>query len=127
MVTRWLWFALGCSSLGLGIAGAVLPLLPTTPFLLLAAWAFARSSPRLHAWLIGHPRLGPAIVQWQEHGVIPRPAKGAAMAAIAATVGASLAMGVRGSILAAQGAVLTGVAVFLLSRPSTPEEAARRR
>ena len=57
----------GCLSLGLGILGIVVPLLPTTPLVLLSAWCFARSSDRLYNWLINHPRFGQVILNWQNH------------------------------------------------------------
>lgn len=57
----------GCLSLGLGILGIVVPLLPTTPLVLLSAWCFARSSDRLYSWLINHPRFGQVILNWQNH------------------------------------------------------------
>lgn len=72
--------ALAAVSLALGIIGAFLPVLPTVPFILLAAWAAARSSPRLQAWLEGHPRFGPPIREWREGGIVRRPAKWAATA-----------------------------------------------
>ena len=57
--------ALGCLCVILGVVGIFLPLLPTTPFLLLAAWLFSRSSTRFHNWLINHPKLGSFITAWQ--------------------------------------------------------------
>ena len=62
---------LGALALGLGVAGIFLPLLPTTPLLLLAAWCFVRSSPRLYEWLLNHPRLGVYIRNFREHRAIP--------------------------------------------------------
>lgn len=117
---RILWAAAGGLALGLGLLGAVLPLLPTTPFLLLAAFCFARSSPRLHHWLITHPRLGPVIVNWQQHGAIPRRAKRMAVLAILVTFGISVALGLRWELLAVQAVVLSVVSLFILTRPDGP-------
>ncbi len=72
------YFLFGCLFLLLGLIGAVLPLMPTTVFLIAAAWAFGRSSPRLERWLLGHPACGPMLVAWRKNRVIPRRAKVAA-------------------------------------------------
>ena len=72
---RTLYLLLGCLSLGLGVLGIFLPLLPTTPFLLLSAVLFARSSERLHRWLLSHPVLGEYIRAFLEDRSIPRRVK----------------------------------------------------
>jgi uncharacterized membrane protein YbaN (DUF454 family) len=82
---RLLFLLLGWLFVGLGIAGAFLPILPTTPFLLLAVACFARSSPKLEAWLIEHPRLGPPLKNWRREGAISRRAKVAAVTLMAAS------------------------------------------
>jgi uncharacterized membrane protein YbaN (DUF454 family) len=69
----YLIFAYLCA--GLGIIGAFLPLLPTTPFLLLAAWAATRGSPELHRWLYEHPRFGPPLIAWEEKRAVSTGAK----------------------------------------------------
>ena len=117
---RILWAGFGGLSLVLGLAGVVLPLLPATPFFLLAAFGFARSSPRLHDWLVHHPRFGPAIRDWQAHGAISPAAKRLAVLAIALTVAISLALGMPWPVLAMQGAVLFAVTTFILTRPDGP-------
>jgi len=68
---RALWTACGLAAVALGTLGIILPLLPTTPFLLLAAACFLRGSDRLHDWLIHHRRFGPLIRQYREHHAIP--------------------------------------------------------
>jgi uncharacterized membrane protein YbaN (DUF454 family) len=72
---RLLWVAVGASALATGIVGIVVPLLPTTPFVLLAAFCFARGSTRCEAWLVAHPRFGPIVRNWRERRVIPLRAK----------------------------------------------------
>lgn len=72
---RWCLMALGWLAFATGILGIVLPLLPTTPFMLLAAALFARSSPRFHSWLLAHPWFGPPILDWQQYRGIRRHAR----------------------------------------------------
>lgn len=117
---RILWATVGGVSLALGLAGVVVPLLPATPFFLLAAFGFARSSPRLHDWLVYHPRFGPAIRDWQAHGAIAPKAKRLAVLAILATFAISLALGMPWPVLAVQGAILFAVTSFILTRPDGP-------
>lgn len=85
-MVRYLYLAGGFVSLGLGAIGVVLPLLPTVPFMILAAFFFARSSPRLEAWLVEHRHFGPHIRAWRERGAISRRGKTAALAAFAASI-----------------------------------------
>jgi uncharacterized membrane protein YbaN (DUF454 family) len=82
-LVRRLYLAAGWVFVVLGAAGLVLPLVPGTLFLIVAAWCFTRSSPRFEAWLLNHPRLGPPIRQWRERGAIPRRAKLVAFGAMA--------------------------------------------
>lgn len=117
---RPLWFLAGSASLGLGLLGVVLPVLPTTPFLLVAAACFARSSPRLHAWLLGHPLFGPPIRDWQAHGAISPRAKGLATVSMAVVFAVSAAAGLAGGLLALQAALIAVGITFVLTRPSGP-------
>lgn len=84
---RWRLLYLGLAYLcvGLGMAGAVLPVLPTTPFLLVALWAYFRSHPEKAQKLLDHPRFGPALRDWREQGAIPTRAKIAAVIVMAAS------------------------------------------
>jgi len=80
-----LYLALGWLCVLLGLIGALLPLMPTTVFLLIAAWAFSRSSERWHRWLREHARFGETIRAWEEHHAMPRRAKRVAFIALAAS------------------------------------------
>jgi hypothetical protein len=115
---RIVWAFCGILSVCFGALGVFLPLLPTVPFMLLAAFCFARSSPQLHHWLINHPVFGPPIMDWQERGAIARRGKIAATVSVAAVFGLSIVLGVSLGLLAVQASVLGGVLVFIWSRPA---------
>jgi uncharacterized protein len=85
-VRRTLWTGAGLMFVGIGAVGAVLPLLPTVPFLLLALFCFARGNPAWEARLLDHPRWGPPLRGWRERRVIPRGAKQAALVTMALSV-----------------------------------------
>ena len=114
------WLALGFTALGLAILGIALPLLPTTPFLLVAAFAFARSSKRLHDWLLNHQHFGPLIENWRAHGAIGRRTKIISAASMIGVFFLSVIMGAPGYVLIIQAIVLSLAAAFVLSRPSPP-------
>jgi len=114
---RILWLLLGCCALVAAVLGAVLPLVPTTPFLLVGVFAFSRSSPRLEAWLLRHRHFGPPIEAWRRHGAISRRAKVVALATMLATPVVSLLLGVATGIILLQCAVLAAAATFVVTRP----------
>ena len=72
---RIILLALGWSCVGLAFIGIFVPGIPTTPFLIVALWAFAKSSKKFHAWLLNHKRFGPILQNWESHRVVPRKAK----------------------------------------------------
>ena len=111
--------ALGWLALGLAVIGAVLPVVPTVPFLLVAVWAFARSSPRLGARISRHPTFGPPIRAWRKRGVVGRKAKVFGILAMACGIGWSLWFGLNPWIIATQALICATVAIFLITRPET--------
>lgn len=113
------YLILGHLCLVLGVIGAFLPILPTTPFLLLAAFLYSKSSTRLHKWILSHKYLGPPLQDWQERGVIGVKAKFLATTMIMLLLvfripSLNIALGIR--IFAC--IILIGVLIFILSRPS---------
>ena len=123
-MTRIAYLAAGWLLLGLGVAGAMLPLLPTTPFLLAAGWCFCRSSPRMAAWLLHHPVLGKPLHAWQREGAISMRAKLLAIAGMAGSYALTVHLARLGPIPAIGLALLLlCVALFILTRP-TPSQPA---
>ncbi|WP_456633040.1 YbaN family protein [Bradyrhizobium sp. USDA 10063] len=116
---RRVYLVLGLFFIAIGFVGAFLPLLPTTPFLILATTCFARSSPRLENWLLSHPRFGPALRAWREHGAIPSRAKLLALAGMSVGFLLFWIGSAPGPILTASVGVLmlTGL-VYVFTRPS---------
>nr|WP_245428869.1 YbaN family protein [Phyllobacterium phragmitis] len=115
---RWAYLFLGFLMLALGGIGAFLPVMPTTIFIILAAWFFGRSSPRIEAWLLDHPTFGPLLRKWRDKGAIPRRAKIAASAGMIAGYGLFWWSARPGWPLATGVAVLMlSCAAFVLSRP----------
>ena len=100
--------------------GVLLPLIPTTPFVLLAAFAFMKSSRRLHDWLINHRIFGKLIVDWRRHGAIGRSAKIVSIGSMVAVFALSVALQAPGWVLAVQAPILAICAWFVVSRPLPP-------
>ena len=121
---RYVLIGFGWVCVALGAVGLVVPGMPTTVFLLVALWAFSKSSERFRTWLYDHKHLGPPIRDWHEHRVIPARAKIAALAMMAASL-AILATTGDWRLPAVVGAILVPVAAFILSRPSRPAGEAR--
>ena len=116
---RWLFFAFGWLNVAVGMIGVVVPGLPTTVFLIVALWAFTRSSERFRTWLWDHPRFGPPLRAWHQHRVIPPKGKALAVASmtmsfilVAAFVAESW------TLPAAMAAMMIPVAAYLLTRAS---------
>ncbi len=111
---------IGLISLVIGAIGIFVPLLPTTPFVLVSAIAFANSSDRLHQWLLNHDVFGPLIVNWREHGAISRRTKIVSVMSMAAIVVISLLLAVPTHVVIIQALVMSISAGFILSRPLPP-------
>jgi len=118
---RPLYFAAGVVLLGVGIAGYILPVMPGTIFLILAAACFARSSRRLESWLVNHPRLGPSVMAWRKYGAIPRKAKIIAIGAMAVSFVAVLLAHPPAMWLWITGLALLASALFVGTRPGIPK------
>jgi uncharacterized membrane protein YbaN (DUF454 family) len=117
---RLTWLVIGVVALALGALGIALPLLPTTPLVLLAAFAFARSSDRLHQWLLEHEIFGALIDNWRRYGAISRRAKIVSVISMAAILVLSLVMAAPTHVIVIQVVVLGFAAAFILSRPLPP-------
>jgi len=127
IVIRKLYLVVGVIATGLGIVGIFVPLMPTTCFALVAAWAFAKSSPAAYERLMNNPHLGPRIRDWQEHRIISCRAKRIASLSIVTSFTFSMFL-LKGSLLA-QGmlfALMCGLLWFINTRPSKPSVEAQK-
>lgn len=116
-MVRVLWLVLAWVSLALGIIGIVLPVVPTTPFILLAAFAAARGSERLHARMRNHPRFGTMLRDWERDGAVSRRAKYFATITMLGSAIILFVFTPHWWIAAIASAIMLGVAVWLWMRP----------
>lgn len=115
--SRFGWRLVTTAALTAAAAGAVLPVLPTVPFLLLAAWSAARHSPELEARLLANPRVGPHITAWRRNRALSRPAKKAALGALAVSLLLTLVTVPVFWVKLPVAVLLCGVAIYLGTRP----------
>ena len=116
---RAAYLAAGFAFLGIGVLGMVLPVLPTTPFVLLAAACFARSSERFYRWVLNHPSFGPLVREWRAHRSIPYRTKLFAIALMASSLTVSIVFFVRPAWLQAALALFgVALAAWLYRIPS---------
>ena len=112
-----IWALIGLLALALALIGVILPLLPTVPFLLVAAFCFARSSARFLVWLLGHNTLGHMLIDWNTSGSISLSAKRYATLSILVVFSISIFIGLNLGLLAVQALVLSCVLGFIWTRP----------
>jgi len=125
---RATYLALGWFFFALGVIGVFLPVLPTTPFMILALWAFSNSSPRARNWLYTHPIFGPPLKRWREHRVIAPRAKMASVGAMSASFGYLVFFTATSwPWLLATGALMALGAAYILTKPSHAPGTARKK
>jgi len=122
-VVRAVLLVVGTAALVVGIAGIFLPILPTTPFLLVTAACYARASTRLYEWLVGQPSLGPIVVEWRRSRSLPPGVKTRALMVVAITFAVSIVL--VDALLLRVGLVVTGVilSTFLYRIPTAQDGA----
>lgn len=114
---RWLYAALAYVCVALALAGLMLPGLPTTPFVLLAAWSASRGSRKVHGWLHRHPHFGPALADWRERRAVSGGAKASAVVLLTVSWLVLAWRGAPGWLLAGLFALFLGVAAYVVTRP----------
>lgn len=126
-LTRRIWRGVAMLFVALGAVGAVLPVLPTTPFLIVAAWAAGKSSPELRRRLREHPTYGPALVAWQDHRVMSRRAKLMSLSLMALSWVIVWLTAPAWWVPPVVAVTLTGVGLYLATRPEQPRATAQDR
>lgn len=113
------WFTLGCTAVGIGAIGLFLPVMPTVPFMILGAYAFARSSERVHRWLLTHHLIGPPIRDWLHRGAVAKRMKWISSVSMAVSVAIALLLQLPPVLIGIQAVVLTVAAIFIWTRPDS--------
>jgi uncharacterized membrane protein YbaN (DUF454 family) len=115
---RYTHLALGWLCVVLGLIGAILPILPTTVFFILAAFFFTKGAPRLRHWLISHPAFGPPIQNWENTGSIAPRIKVVALTMMGVTLAISIAFAMPLKIIIIQSLCMSAAALYILTRPN---------
>jgi len=120
---RVVYFSLGWFFFALGVIGLLLPVVPTTPFMLLALWAFSESSEKFHNWLYYHKFFGPPLQKWKQYRVIPLPAKVISVSFMSISLGyVMLYVPISIWVKAIVALVMVYGAWFILTKPSYPPQ-----
>ena len=125
-IKKLLYQALGIFCVGMAYIGFVVPGIPFSIFLVIAAWAFAKSSPKMEAWLYNHPWFGKFLTEWNYHRVFPTKAKIGMIIVMASTLAVTFHITHNMNMLIWTGAFMACVAIWAWRYPSTKEEHARR-
>lgn len=122
MIKKYFFIGLGFLFIGLGFIGIIIPGIPTTPFLLLSAWFFSKSSSFLENWLINHKIFGPLIRDWNKYKSISRKSKIIAVIIIIPTFAFSIYSSLNTIIDILLGITCISLCTYLISRPEPPLE-----
>ena len=125
-MNKWLWRALGLLFVGCAYIGAIVPGVPMTTFVVLAAWAFAKSSPRLHAWLYNHPWFGKFLTNWTDKRVFPTKGKYAMVLVMSSSLAFLWFSTGNLKSVAWSGIFMVLVAIWAWRYPGTVEEHTKR-
>jgi uncharacterized membrane protein YbaN (DUF454 family) len=122
-LSRPILYVLAWISFVLGVIGAFLPILPTTPFMILSAYLFGKSSPRMHSWLTSLPYFGNAIIEWEKDKVIKPKAKVTAITMLWLLIGASIIFApIHYGLKIMLGCIAVSVTIFILTRKSYAQD-----
>ena len=126
IIKKYLYQALGLLCVGMAYIGFVVPGIPFSIFLVIAAWAFAKSSPKMHKWLYNHPWFGKFLTEWTDHKVFPTKGKYGMVIVMASTLAVTYHITHNMNMLMWTSAFMVGVAVWAWRYPGSMEEHSRR-
>ena len=121
-MSRIVWFSLGSLALLVSVIAVPVPVLPTTPFVILAAYCFGKGSPRVERWLLENPTFGPMIADWRAYGAIRLKYKIIGAVAMVLLLGLSVLMQVKTPYLIIQALCMAGAALYVWTRPNGPKD-----